>query len=106
MEVQALQGYFVDDVFYQQGQRAKIPNHKMVIINVLDMAIDNEESETTNKENVERRLAQLKDINALIDLSADEAFPFMHRDTTCANLSTYSTRGNLYMRCYIKNGLQ
>lgn len=44
MEVQALQGYFVDDVFYQQGRRTKIPNRKMVVINVLDIPIDTEDS--------------------------------------------------------------
>jgi len=44
VEVEALQGYFVDDVFYQQGRRTKIPNRKMVVINVLDIPVDIEET--------------------------------------------------------------
>lgn len=40
MQVQALQGYFDGGIFYQQGQRVALPEHKMVIVNVLDIPVD------------------------------------------------------------------
>ena len=40
MEVQAIQGYFDDGVFYQQGRRVKIPERQLVIVNVLDTPVD------------------------------------------------------------------
>ena len=43
MEVQAIQGYFADGVFYQQGRRVNIPERKLVIVNVLDTPVDVDE---------------------------------------------------------------
>ena len=78
MQIQALQGYFDNGVFYQHGRRAEIPNRKMVIINVLDIPVDND---AEKKEDLARRAAQLKEVKALIDLSMDEELPLLHRLT-------------------------
>jgi hypothetical protein len=40
VEVQAIQGYFDDGIFYQQGRRVKIPERQLVIVNVLNVPVD------------------------------------------------------------------
>ena len=40
MQVQAIQGYFDNGLFYQQGRRVALPERQMVIVNVLDVPID------------------------------------------------------------------
>ena len=50
MQVRAIQGYFDDGVFYQQGQRVKLPDRQLVIVNVLDIPINADEIQ---KEDVE-----------------------------------------------------
>ena len=40
MQVQALQGYFENGVFYQLGEPVNLPERMMVIVNVLDMPVD------------------------------------------------------------------
>jgi len=42
MGVQVLQGYFMNDKFYQHGKNVKLPEKQMVIINVLDMPIESD----------------------------------------------------------------
>ena len=43
MQVQAIQGYFDDGIFYQQGRRVKLPDRQLVIVNVLDIPVDADE---------------------------------------------------------------
>ena len=40
MQVQTMQGYFNDGVFYQHGQQVKLPERQLVIVNVLDIPFD------------------------------------------------------------------
>jgi len=40
MEVQAIQGYFDDGKFYQQGKSVALPERQMVIVNVLNIPAD------------------------------------------------------------------
>jgi hypothetical protein len=40
MEVRAMQGYFDKGVFYQQGRKVTIPEHTLVIVNVLKVPVD------------------------------------------------------------------
>lgn len=80
MKVQAMQGYFENGVFYQLGHQIKIPNRKMVIINVLDMPINIDETKRKLETDTARRTEQLKEIRDLINLSVDEDFPLLHRE--------------------------
>ena len=50
MQVHAIQGYFDDGVFYQQGRRVALPDRKLVIVNILDIPIDIDETKKTDKE--------------------------------------------------------
>jgi len=43
MEIQAIQGYFDNGVFYQQGRRIKLPERQLVIVNILDIPVDVDE---------------------------------------------------------------
>jgi len=95
MQIQAIQGYFNNGIFYQQGRRVALPEHKMVIINVLDVPIDIhetkqdihflEEFEHLAKEiEVEekaQRAAWLKELNTAISMSMYEELPDMPRST-------------------------
>ena len=40
MEIQTLQGYFHKGFFYQQGQKVSLPEHQVVIVNILNLPID------------------------------------------------------------------
>ena len=40
MQVQAIQGYFDDGVFYQNGRRVDLPEHRLMIVNVLDIPVN------------------------------------------------------------------
>ena len=40
MEVQAIQGYFDNGYFYQQGRRVPLPERKLVIVNVLSIPVN------------------------------------------------------------------
>jgi hypothetical protein len=76
MEVQAMQGYFDNGVFYQQGRRVKLPEHKMVIVNVLNIPVDVDETKKADKE-------FWKEFDRLAKASADEElmmadFPRVH----------------------------
>jgi hypothetical protein len=44
MRVKAMQGYFENGVFYQQGRRVALPERRMVIVNVLDVPVDIDEA--------------------------------------------------------------
>ncbi len=48
--VQALQGYFNNGVFYQEGRQVALPERKLVIVNVLDIPIDINESKKSDAE--------------------------------------------------------
>ena len=50
MEIQAIQGYFDDGVFYQQGRRVKIPEKQLVIINVLNVPVNLDEIKKADTE--------------------------------------------------------
>jgi len=65
MQVQAMQGYFDNGAFFQRGQRVALPERKMVIVNVLDMPIDIDE---TKKEDIEF----WKDFSTHVNTSVDE----------------------------------
>ena len=49
MEVQTMQGYFKDGLFHQDGRRVKLPEQKMVIINVLNIPITTERTKSENE---------------------------------------------------------
>ena len=40
MQVQAIQGYFNDGAFYQNGRKVNLPERQLVIVNVLDIPVD------------------------------------------------------------------
>ena len=40
MEVQTIQGYFNNGYFYQQGRRVPLPERQLVIVNVLGIPVD------------------------------------------------------------------
>ena len=76
MQVQAIQGYFDNGIFYQHGQRVVLPERKLVIVNVLDLPIDADE---TKKADVEF----WKEFDKLAKDSVDDEllmtdFPRMH----------------------------
>ena len=50
MQVKAIQGYFNDGVFYQQGRQVKLPERQLVIVNILDIPIDADEIKTADIE--------------------------------------------------------
>ena len=40
MEVQTIHGYFSNGNFYQQGRKVSLPEHQLVIVNVLGIPVD------------------------------------------------------------------
>jgi len=50
MEVQAMQGYFDNGFFYQQGRRVELPERQLVIVNVLNIPVDTDEAGKTDIE--------------------------------------------------------
>ena len=50
MEVQAMQGYFDNGFFYQQGRRVSLPERQLVIVNVLNIPVDADETKKTDIE--------------------------------------------------------
>jgi hypothetical protein len=40
MEVQSIYGYFSNGNFFQQGRRVSLPEHQLVIVNVLGIPVD------------------------------------------------------------------
>ena len=50
MNVQAMQGYFDGGVFYQQGRRVPLPERRLVIVNVLDVPVDADETKKADIE--------------------------------------------------------
>jgi hypothetical protein len=50
MQVQAIQGYFDNGAFFQQGRRVSLPERKVVIVNVLDVPVDMDETKKADIE--------------------------------------------------------
>jgi len=50
VEVQAIQGYFDNGVFYQRGRMVKIPERQLVIVNVLNVPVDIDEIKKADKD--------------------------------------------------------
>ena len=76
MQVQAIQGYFIDGIFYQQGQRVLLPERQLVIVNVLDIPISGDEIQKGD-------IKFWKEFDKLAEESADEElhtadFPHVH----------------------------
>ena len=76
MQVQSLHGYFDNGVFFQQGRRVSLPEHKHVIVNILDIPVDTDEIRNED-------IKFWKEFDRLADESADEElvlanFPRVH----------------------------
>jgi hypothetical protein len=50
MELQALEGYFTNGHFYQNGNRVHLPEHQLVIVNLLGIPVNIDESSYADKE--------------------------------------------------------
>ena len=50
MQVQAIQGYFNDGAFYQDGRRVALPERQLVIANVLDIPVENTDAREADVE--------------------------------------------------------
>ena len=95
MQAQAYEGYFENGLFYSSGQTIKLPERRRVYITVIDEPVDINNTEKkpdsellkntqslaieSAQEDLELRAAWLKKLNAAIDLSLNEEFPFLHR---------------------------
>jgi len=74
--VQAIQGYFNNGVFYQEGRQVALPERKLVIVNVLDIPIDITESKKSDAEFWSAFDEMVKEANDEELLTAD--FPRMN----------------------------
>ena len=98
MQVQALQGYFDNGIFYQQGHKVQLPERQLVIVNVLDVPVDINEVKNADirfwrefdklvKDVVDEdkigglqiREEWLKRLHAAVSFSLDEEFPDIQR---------------------------
>lgn len=70
MQAQAYEGYFDNGRFYTAGRTIPIPDHRRVYITILD---------ETTQDDVNQRLKELDELNAMIDASADEEVPIFER---------------------------
>ena len=77
MQVQAIQGYFDNGVFYQQVRRVTLPERQLVIVNVLDIPVNADE---LKKEDIEF----WKEFDKLAGEAADEELT-IERCLSCAN---------------------
>ena len=50
MELQALEGYFNNGQFYQNGNKVQLPERQLVIVNMLGIPISIDESRQADKE--------------------------------------------------------
>ena len=90
MQVQTMQGYFDNGVFYQQGRRMSLPERQLVIVNVLDVPVDVDEEKKINTEfwakfddmaeevkaeEMQARIAWLSRLESAIKESMDEEMP-------------------------------
>jgi hypothetical protein len=73
---QVLEGYIENGLFHTAGKTIKLPERKKLFITI---PRDSSDSEARNDLNL--RLAWLDELEAAIELSADEEFPYIARST-------------------------
>ena len=70
MEVQAIHGYFSNGNFYQQGRKVSLPEHQLVIVNVLGIPVDIDDTKQKDAsfwEEFDRMLADSADEELSLD---------------------------------------
>ena len=65
MDVQTMQGYFNNGSFYQQGRRVSLPERQLVIVNVLGILVDIDDTK-------QRDASFWKEFDRMLADSADE----------------------------------
>jgi hypothetical protein len=81
MQTQALEGYMENGLFHTAGQIIKLPEKKKLFI-----TIPGDSNDYDDPNDLQLRLAWLDELEAAIELSVGEEFPFIARSTEMREL--------------------